>query len=263
MKTDDVNVVHTQALAAATAWWQNRSFPKTPLGEPYRCSSCGRPIVQREGTSLVGAEMRCDDCTSRHFYVPGDALPIPPGPPVVAPLPTQPSGGTVTGPAPSAPPTGPLPSSAEPPNARRSNADRLRRRTWIVVALAVAAMLILVGGLVLWAPWQSQTTTTQPAAPSASASPLAVTVDSAGNFAALVTPGPNDGAPLDALRRVCAQNQAELRQGLLQAGVPAGQAALVDLHSTEQVTGASGTYALAPGDFVVLNPTEGLCAVGP
>ena len=54
-----------QALSAASAWWRARPSVSTD-GEPV-CIACGAVIAEREGTSLVGPDLRCAACTNRFF----------------------------------------------------------------------------------------------------------------------------------------------------------------------------------------------------
>jgi hypothetical protein len=110
------------------------------------------------------------------------------------------------------------------------------------------------------------------AAPSASASASStldmtgvpvITKDTNGNYSAVVTQAPGDATVMDALKRVCSQDQPQLMQRLEQAGAPARQLVIVDLHGPGQMTGTTNSYALAARDFAVLNSNEGLCGVGP
>jgi Fibronectin type III domain len=145
--TVDLREVQAHAFADAAAWWQNRPFPYQPDGSPYRCTACGRPIMHREGTSLIGPEMRCPACTAEYFAprattgAPG----YPPAPPAYLPAAPQPATGYPTPPA--------YPPPPQPPAVqRRPN----RRRNLIIVAAVLAAVGGLVAGLLVWAPWHKE-----------------------------------------------------------------------------------------------------------
>jgi chitodextrinase len=167
----DLKDVRTHALDDATAWWQNRPFPFTAEGSMYPCSVCGHPIMQREGTSLIGAQMRCPDCTAQYFAPPQPAYQPPPPavgapqpayqpPPaaVVAPQPAyQPPPAAVGAPQPAYQP--PPPAVIAPPAARVAHPKR--RRNWLIAAAVTAAVAALVAGLLVWAPWKAAA----PAAP--------------------------------------------------------------------------------------------------
>lgn len=156
----DTGDLKAQALAAAAAWWQGNPFPQTALGAPYLCTSCGRSITQTEGTSLIGAEMRCVDCTTRYF-APTEIPPESPPPPA---------------------------QDAEP------HTQRHGRRSWSLAVLAGIAVIGLVVGLVVWAPWKTKA----PAIPTGDASrpvalqAVATTVDS---VTLRWSPPPNSPAP--------------------------------------------------------------------
>ena len=177
----------TQAQAAATAWWSDKSFPQAPWGRPYLCDACGAVIAEREGTSLVGSRLQCANCTEQAFRrdlpagdvgstgrvgPPLEHLPYPteiseamrldspwaappfPPPSVQAPPPivqAPPPGVPAPPPMTQAPP----PSVQVPPPPVAGPPPRRRRRGW-VIALAVVAVVGLVVGLLVWAPWQKK-----------------------------------------------------------------------------------------------------------
>jgi DNA-directed RNA polymerase subunit RPC12/RpoP len=55
------------ALLRAQAWWRANRDPKEVALGTYICDACGAPILDKEGTSLVGSWMRCKKCTHRLF----------------------------------------------------------------------------------------------------------------------------------------------------------------------------------------------------
>jgi hypothetical protein len=176
----DVVDAKGQAVAAATAWWQGRPFPLTGTGAPYPCTSCGRPISQREGTSLIGSEMRCAECTTSYFGAAASTGMVPPprpapviegagvpAPAAEAPPPyaAAPRVTAAAGPGPASPPAisplyspPPMGPAAPPyPAASAGGSGRGRRwgrRTWLVVIAIVAVIGLAAGALLLWAPWQ-------------------------------------------------------------------------------------------------------------
>ena len=161
----------SQAQAAATAWWSDKSFPQAPWGRPYLCDACGAVIAEREGTSLVGTRLQCANCTELAFQrdLPagqvGSTGRI--GPPLEhLPYPTEiPEAMRIDSPwaAPAFPPpivqtppppvAGPPPIVQTPPPPVAGPPPRRRKSRW-VMGLAVVAVLGLVVGLLVWAPWQ-------------------------------------------------------------------------------------------------------------
>jgi hypothetical protein len=129
-----VERVKEQAVAAAAAWWADKPFPRNSLGQPYPCTACGRPITERVGTSLIGAEMRCPTCTEQYFRT-GVAAATPTNPPAPPPLRDRRA------------------TPAEPVVVPAALPVRRRRGTWIT-AVVIVALIGLAVGLLVWAPWQ-------------------------------------------------------------------------------------------------------------
>ena len=165
--TTDVMDPRAWALAAAAAWWQGRPFPLTAAGGPYPCTTCGRPITTREGTSLIGPWMRCAECTTSWFGAAAPVVPTARTAPLIEAMGARGPAGEAWQPyapgpmlepsvaAPpyyAAPPTAPAAPPFPPPSGRARQGRRWSRRTWLVVSAIAAVIALVPGGLLLGRP---------------------------------------------------------------------------------------------------------------
>lgn len=62
----DIEEKKTNAIERAKTWWLGKPDPAGD-GESFLCDTCGGEIRQKEGTSLLGSNMRCARCTVNMF----------------------------------------------------------------------------------------------------------------------------------------------------------------------------------------------------
>jgi hypothetical protein len=166
----------THAEDAAAAWWAGKPFPDASWGRPYLCDRCSRPITTREGTSLVEGTLLCPTCTAQSFPEGAtgqqpESTPVPTvsgqvGYSGASPFATPPPPAHLAAPTPPAPPQ----------RAPVSPAARRRRRRLVIAGIALAAVIGLIVGLFVWAPWvKLPKTPTNLAETSATASTITIT----------------------------------------------------------------------------------------